>query len=129
VDKRNHGLVVIQFGTKKPEGEEEPEAPAAGDEAVEVEDVEDAEADPALAAPAVPKALPAEEKKPEEDSRLVLSGFIRGEDVVNGKPAILDVPAGKGRVVLFAFNPLHRYLTHSDFRLVWNVLLNWNDLP
>lgn len=129
VDKRHRGLVVLQFGTKKPEGEEEePEAPAETGE-VEVEDVDDAEADPAMAPMAVPGAKPAEEKKPEEDSRLVLSGFIRGEDVVNGKPAILDVPAGKGRVVLFAFNPLHRYLTHSDFRLVWNVLLNWNDLP
>ncbi|HSF42689.1 MAG TPA: M14 family zinc carboxypeptidase [Thermoanaerobaculia bacterium] len=129
VDKRNRNLVVLQFGTKKEEKDEEPEAPAAATEAVEVEDVDDPGADPAMAPPAVPVAKPAGEKKPEEDSRLVLSGFVRGEDVVNGKPAVLDVPAGKGRVVLFAFNPLHRYLTHSDFRLVWNVFLNWNDLP
>jgi hypothetical protein len=32
-------------------------------------------------------------------------------------------------VILFAFNPLHRYLNIADFRFVWNVLLNWNDLP
>jgi len=59
----------------------------------------------------------------------VLSGFVRGEDAINGKPAILDMPVGKGRVILFAFNPLHRYLNLADFRFVWNVLLNWNDLP
>jgi hypothetical protein len=32
-------------------------------------------------------------------------------------------------VILFAFDPLHRYLNHADFRFVYNVLLNWNDLP
>ena len=35
---------------------------------------------------------------------------------------------GKGRVVLYAFNPLHRYLNHADFRWVYNAVLNWNDL-
>lgn len=131
VDKRHRNLVVLQFGTQRPDGEEESEAPAASEPEVEVEDVEvvDPGAAPDMAPEAPPAPRPAEEKKPEEDKRLVLSGFVRGEDVVNGKPAVLDVPAGRGRVVLFAFNPLHRYLTHSDFRLVWNVFLNWNDLP
>jgi hypothetical protein len=50
-------------------------------------------------------------------------------DALAGKPAILDVPAGEGRVVFFAFNPLHRHLNHSDFRLVFNTILHWNDLP
>ena len=47
----------------------------------------------------------------------------------HGLPAILDVPVGKGRVLLFAFNPMHRYLNHGDFRWVYNAILNWNDLP
>jgi hypothetical protein len=59
----------------------------------------------------------------------VLSGFVRGKEEVDGKPAILDLPTGEGRVVLFAFNPLHRSLNLSDLRLLYNVLLNWNDLP
>jgi integrase len=29
----------------------------------------------------------------------------------------------------FDFDPIHRYMTPSDFRIVWNVLLNGNDLP
>ena len=38
-------------------------------------------------------------------------------------------PPGKGRVLAFDFDPIHRYQTLSDFRLVWNAILNWNDLP
>jgi hypothetical protein len=49
--------------------------------------------------------------------------------VVDGKPAIIDLPTGRGRVVIFNFNPLHRYLNHSDFRFLYNAILNWNDLP
>ncbi|MEA2559324.1 MAG: hypothetical protein QOH06_828 [Acidobacteriota bacterium] len=119
VDDRDRGWAVLQFGTKQvPEEEEKKVEPA--EETVQVEDVEDVDVEPKP-----------QEKKPEtpEDKRLVLSGFIQGEEQVNGKPAILDVPVGKGRVILYAFNPLHRYLNLSDFRLVYNVLLNWNDLP
>jgi zinc carboxypeptidase len=60
---------------------------------------------------------------------LCLSGLVKGEAALQRKPAILDVPVGKGRVILFAFDPLHRYLNHSDFRLATNAILNWNDLP
>jgi hypothetical protein len=59
----------------------------------------------------------------------VLSGFVKGSDVVEGKPAIIDLRAGKGRVILFNFNPMHRHLTHSDFRFVYNTILHWNDMP
>jgi hypothetical protein len=24
---------------------------------------------------------------------------------------------------------MHRFLNHSDFRFVYNAILNWNDLP
>lgn len=60
---------------------------------------------------------------------LVLSGYVRGEEQVAGKPAILDLPVGEGRVILFAFDPLHRHLNLSDFRFAWNAVLYWNDLP
>ena len=115
VPDRDRGRVVMQLGTKKV-GEEEP--PKKDEEPIEVEDAD----------------LPEEPRKPEapaakEDDRLVLSGLIKDTGEVDGKPAILDVPSGRGRVILFSFNPLHRYLNLSDFRFVWNALLNWNDLP
>ena len=39
------------------------------------------------------------------------------------------LPAGKGRVLAFNFNPMHRDLNHSDYRFVWNGILNWSGLP
>jgi hypothetical protein len=122
VPKSGRSRVVMQFGTRKPEGEEDEKkekTPASG---IEVEELD------APSRPAAPVAAnPKEEKK--EDDRLVLSGLVKNESEVNGKPAILDLPAGKGRVLLFAFNPLYRYLNLSDFRFLYNALLNWNDLP
>jgi len=42
---------------------------------------------------------------------------------------VYDLPAGKGRVIAFNFNPVYRDLNHSDYRLLWNGILNWNALP
>jgi hypothetical protein len=119
VDKRDRGRVVLQFGTKDLDKEEkEEEEKDGGQGEVEVEDIADSE----------PDAKP-EKKEEAPKKKLVLSGFVRNESEVDGKPAILDLPVEKGRVILFAFNPLHRYLNLSDFRLVYNALLHWNDLP
>jgi hypothetical protein len=57
---------------------------------------------------------------------MVVSGGAKGEDVLEGRPAILDLPAGKGRVIAFNFNPQHRDLNRSDYRLLWNAILNWS---
>ena len=56
---------------------------------------------------------------------MLVSGALKGEDELEGRPAILDLPAGKGRVIAFNFNPIHRDLNRSDHRFLWNVLLNW----
>jgi hypothetical protein len=64
-----------------------------------------------------------------EEQTLVVSGGMTGESELEGYPAILDIPVGRGRVIAFGFDPIHRTLARSDFRLVWNALLNWNDLP
>ena len=78
---------------------------------------------------AEPKDESAAEDAADEPEPLVVSGGIKGANEVVGKPAILDVPFGDGHIVTFNFDPIHRYLTTSDFRLVWNAILNWNDLP
>jgi len=76
-----------------------------------------------------PDAAAKEREKDEKKIPLVVSGGIKGDLEIEGRPAILDIPVGKGRTVAFDFDPIHRYQTESDFRLVWNVILNWNDLP
>jgi hypothetical protein len=60
---------------------------------------------------------------------LLVSGGLRGEDELRGRPAILDVPLGRGRVLAFNFSPIHRDMNRSDHRLLWNAILNWNTLP
>jgi hypothetical protein len=48
-----------------------------------------------------------------------------GEENLIGRPAILDMPVGKGRVIAFNFNPLRRDMNRGDQRLLWNAILNW----
>jgi hypothetical protein len=59
------------------------------------------------------------------DQPFLLSGQVWGESNLIGRPAILDMPVGRGRVVAFNFNPLHRDLNRGDQRLLWNAILNW----
>jgi hypothetical protein len=60
----------------------------------------------------------------------VLSGMVRNSNQIVGHGAVFDVPAGRGeagRVIVFTFNPLHRFLNHHDAPMVFNAILNWND--
>jgi hypothetical protein len=63
----------------------------------------------------------------DEGGPICLSGMVRGEKHLEGKPAILDVPLGEGRIVMFTFNPLHRFLNLSDFGFAFNAIVHWND--
>jgi hypothetical protein len=58
----------------------------------------------------------------------VVSGQAWGEDNLIGRAAILDMPVGKGHVVAFNFNPLHRDLNRGDQRLLWNAIINWQSI-
>lgn len=60
-----------------------------------------------------------------EGRPFVVSGQAWGEENLIGRPAILDMPVGKGHVVAFNFNPMHRDMNRGDQRLLWNALLNW----
>jgi hypothetical protein len=62
------------------------------------------------------------------DAPMVVSGGARGEAALAGRPALLDLPVGQGRVLAFNFNPVHRDLNRSDHRLLWNALLHWRRL-
>ena len=61
----------------------------------------------------------------------VLSGLGVGMDAVAGRAFVVDIPGannGKGRVVLFANNPIYRWQNHGEFNMVFNALLNYNDI-
>ena len=60
-----------------------------------------------------------------DNKDFVVSGQAWGEENLIGRPAILDMPVGKGHVVAFNFNPMHRDMNRGDQRLLWNAILNW----
>jgi len=76
------------------------------------------------------KEYASEEKNTEniKDGDICISGLIKNQQQLIHKPAILNIPRKLGRVVIFNFNPCHRFLNHHDFGLVFNTILNWNDL-
>ena len=62
--------------------------------------------------------------------KFLLSGFVDNEKELGKKGAIIDIPrTAGGRVILYSFNPMHRFLNHGDHNYVFNALLNWNDFP
>ena len=71
------------------------------------------------------EAEPDEGEEADEESEILISGGIKEPDDLEGYPAILDLPAGEGRVIAFNFNPMHRDLNRSDYRFLWNAILNW----
>jgi hypothetical protein len=60
-----------------------------------------------------------------EGAPLLVSGQVWGESGLVGRPAIFDLTEGRGHVVAFNFNPMHRDLNRGDQRMLWNALLNW----
>ena len=58
----------------------------------------------------------------------VLSGLMKGAAEIKNRPAIVDVPVGQGRVLLFATNPCYRWQNLGEFRMLFNAILNFNDL-
>jgi hypothetical protein len=59
----------------------------------------------------------------------VLSGLMRNPDQTRNRPMVVDAPSGKGRVIMFANNPIYRWQTFGEHGMVFNGLLYWNDIP
>jgi hypothetical protein len=58
----------------------------------------------------------------------VLSGLMRGANEIRGRPAVVDVPEGDGRVVMFATNPCYRWQNIGEFNMLFNAVMHFNDL-
>jgi hypothetical protein len=62
------------------------------------------------------------------EKELLVSGMLAGGSELAGKAAIVDVPVGRGHVVMFANNPMWRHETHGSFSLLFNAILNYDNL-
>ncbi len=59
---------------------------------------------------------------------LLISGMLAGGSELAARPAVIDVPVGKGHVVMFANNPMWRHQTQGSFFLLFNAALNYDHL-
>jgi len=58
----------------------------------------------------------------------VLSGLMRSPDQIKGRPAIVDVPVGPGRLLMYSTNPVYRWQNHGEFNMLFNAIMNYDDL-
>jgi len=79
------------------------------------------------AAPAAPAARVVLRMNSNIDSLLISGGMLHGEEMT-GKAAVVDVPLGKGNIVMFGIRPMWRFETHGSFAFVLNAMANWNAL-
>jgi len=59
---------------------------------------------------------------------LLVSGLLDGGSEIAQRPAVIDVPLSKGHVILFSPNPVWRGETKGSYSLVFNAILNFDNL-
>ena len=59
---------------------------------------------------------------------LLVSGLLDGGAEIAQHPAVIDVPVGRGHVVVFSNNPIWRGETQGSYFLVFNAILNFDNL-
>ncbi len=65
---------------------------------------------------------------PAQADTILLSGMLEGGGVLTRKALIVDVPDGKGHMVLFGLRPYWRWQTQGSYFLGFNAILNWDHL-
>ena len=63
-----------------------------------------------------------------DQRELLVSGLLDGGSDVAQRPVVVDAPLDKGHVVLFANNPVYRGETIGSYFLVFNTMLNFDNL-
>ncbi len=65
---------------------------------------------------------------PTKADDILLSGMLVGGQTLTNKALIVDVPDGKGHMVLYALRPFWRWQTQGSYFLGFNAILNWDHL-
>jgi hypothetical protein len=56
------------------------------------------------------------------NTNLIASGWLKGEDLMAGRAAVVAIDMNPGHVVLFGLRPQHRAQTHATFPMLFNAL-------
>ena len=57
-----------------------------------------------------------------QQSNLLKSGYLCGEEKIVGRAVCLQAPCGEGEAILYGFSPSKRAQTHGTFKLLFNGL-------
>lgn len=59
---------------------------------------------------------------PSDPKAILLSGWALGTEKIAGKAALVEVKAGKGKIILFGFRPQYRGQSLATFPLLFNAI-------
>jgi hypothetical protein len=65
---------------------------------------------------------------PANANEMLLSGTLNGGETLANRALAIDMPVGKGHVVMFALRPFWRWQTQGTYFLAFNAILNWDNL-
>lgn len=58
-----------------------------------------------------------------EGKNKLLSGYLKGEELLNGKSAAIWLKKGKGQLLLLGFSPIFRASVPSNYKILFNTIL------
>lgn len=59
-----------------------------------------------------------------EDTNPLKSGWLIGWEKIAGKTVLAEIPAGRGRIIMFGFGVQNRAQTYGTFKLLFNSILS-----
>ncbi len=57
------------------------------------------------------------------DKGVLASGWLLGEKYIAKKAALLDVPLGSGRIIMFGMRPQYRGQSYQNFKILFNAIV------